>query len=186
MRKLNLGCGFDKRDGFVNADGFEQCQPDVLMDIEVHPWPFEDGSFDHILMKHVLEHVGATFDGFKAVMQDLYRVIAPDGIVEIHVPHYRHDSYWGDPTHVRAFNFTTFEMMSKAKNDRWIAQRTNATMLAYAMRVDFEIVEAQAVYDPYWLAKVKDGEMTRDELRRAGEEKWGVVRELKFKLKAIK
>ena len=29
MRKLNLGCGFDKREGFVNADSFEQCQPDV-------------------------------------------------------------------------------------------------------------------------------------------------------------
>jgi hypothetical protein len=33
MAKLNLGCGFDRRDGFVNADNFPECQPDVLMDI---------------------------------------------------------------------------------------------------------------------------------------------------------
>jgi hypothetical protein len=39
MAKLNLGCGFDRRDGFVNADNFPECQPDVLMDIEAAPWP---------------------------------------------------------------------------------------------------------------------------------------------------
>ena len=61
MRKLNLGCGFDKREGFVNADNFPECSPDVRFDIERTPWPLEDDGFDHILMKHVLEHVGLTF-----------------------------------------------------------------------------------------------------------------------------
>lgn len=186
MRKLNLGCGFDHREGFVNADGFEKCQPDVLMDMEVHPWPFEDNSFDYILMKHVLEHVGATFDGFKAVMQDLYRVTAPGGTIEIHVPHYRHETYWSDPTHVRAFTYMTFKMMSKAVNDAWIAGNSNMTMLAYALGVDFEIVAAQQHYDRFWLDKVRAGEMTMDELRRAAEERWGVVRELEVTLRAVK
>ena len=31
MIKLNLGCGFDKRDGFVNADNFAECAPDVRL-----------------------------------------------------------------------------------------------------------------------------------------------------------
>ena len=97
MRKLNLGCGFDHREGFVNADSFEACAPDVLMDMEVHPWPFEDNSFDYVLLKHVLEHVGATFDGFKAVMRDIYRITAPGGIVDIQVPHFRHDTLLGRP-----------------------------------------------------------------------------------------
>ena len=92
-------------------------------------------------MKHVLEHVGATFAGFTAVMRELYRVTAPGGMIEIHVPHYRHGSYWSDPTHVRAFTLTTFRMMSKAMNDKWIARRANYTMLAYAMNVDFEIMQ---------------------------------------------
>ena len=38
MRKLNLGCGFDKRDGFVNADNFAECEPDIHIDIEQTPW----------------------------------------------------------------------------------------------------------------------------------------------------
>ena len=185
-RQLNLGCGFDGRQGFVNADSFPECEPDVLMDIETHPWPFVDDAFDYILMKHVLEHVGADFAGFKAVMQDLYRVAAPGGIIEIHVPDYRHETYWSDPTHVRAFTYQTFEMMSAAKNRQWMAERANFTMLAFAMKVDFEIEQAERVYDPFWLAKVKAGEMTREQLRRAGEDQWGVVREMQIKIRAVK
>ena len=28
----------------------------------------------------------------------LYRVIAHDGVIEIHVPHFRHENWWSDPT----------------------------------------------------------------------------------------
>jgi hypothetical protein len=28
--KLNIGCGFNKHDGFVNVDQFPECEPDVL------------------------------------------------------------------------------------------------------------------------------------------------------------
>lgn len=97
MRKLNLGCGFDKREGFMNADNFVECAPDVHIDIEQTPWPLADNSFDYILMKHVLEHVGADFHTFSRVMRELYRVISPEGMIEIHVPHFRHDTWWSDP-----------------------------------------------------------------------------------------
>jgi predicted SAM-dependent methyltransferase len=184
--KLNLGCGFDKREGFINADNFPECEPDVFVDIQSTPWPFADNQFDFILMKHVLEHVGATVDGFAQVMRELYRVTAPDGIIEIHVPHFRHDSYWSDPTHVRAFTVLTFEMMSKARNDQWIAARANYTMLAYMLKVDFEVVEARQIYDAYWTKREQAGEFTREQLRRMAEEKWGVVRELQVTLRAVK
>ncbi len=111
MAKLNLGCGFDKRDGFVNADNFSECKPDIMLDIEKTPWALESNSYDYVLMKHVLEHVGADFNTFSKVMKELYRMTQPEGIIEIHVPHFRHDTFWSDPTHVRAFTPLTFEMM---------------------------------------------------------------------------
>jgi len=186
MAKLNLGCGFDKREGFVNADNFPECQPDVMVDIEATPWPFEDNQFDYILMKHVLEHVGATFDVFREIMRELYRVTAPNGIVEIQVPDYRNYTYWSDPTHVRAFTYTTFEMMSKKKNDDWITRRVNYSMLSYMLKVDFEIVTASQVYSYKWLEKVRRGEITREQLREAADEKWGVAKELHIQIRAIK
>jgi len=186
MRKLNLGCGFDKREGFVNADHFPECAPDIQLDIELTPWPIEDNGFDYILMKHVLEHVGADFPAFSRVMRELHRVIAPEGIIEIHVPHFRHDTWWSDPTHVRAFTPLTFQMMSRKQNDEWIAKKANYTMLAYVMQVDFEIVEALQVYDPLWWQKVQAGELTQPQLRAMADQQWGVVKELQVKLKAVK
>jgi SAM-dependent methyltransferase len=185
-RKLNLGCGFDKREGFVNADSFEACTPEVLFDIETTPWPLPHNGFDYVLMKHVLEHVGADFATFKRVMQELYRVTAAGGIIEIHVPHFRHDTWWSDPTHVRAFTPLTFQMMSKRQNDEWIARKANYTMLAYALEVDFEVAQASQTYDPNWWSRVERGELSREQLRALGDQQWGVVKELQIQLRAVK
>ena len=106
--RLNLGCGFDKREGWLNVDSFAECEPDILLDIEQTPWALPSDAFEHVLMKHVLEHVGAEFHAFSAIMRELYRVLRTGGLLEIHVPHVRHDTYWSDPTHVRAFAPLTF------------------------------------------------------------------------------
>jgi predicted SAM-dependent methyltransferase len=186
MKKLNLGCGFDKREGFVNADNFLECQPDIMCDLEAFPWPFEDNEFDYILMKHVLEHVGSQFSVFKKIMQELYRISSPDGIIEIQVPHFSHNTFWSDPTHVRGFTDLTFRMMSKKQNDVWIAKRANYSMLAYMMNVDFEVAEASHIYDQAWLNRENAGEITRAQLRQAAQTDWGVIKELHVKLKVVK
>ncbi len=186
MRKLNLGCGFDKRADSINADVFAKCAPDVLFDLEHTPWPFRDNTFDHILMKHVLEHVGAAFPDFCRIMRELYRVAASGGTIEIHVPHYRHDSWWADPSHVRGFTPMTFQMLSRRQNDAWIAARANFTMLAYVMDVDFELKDAHYVYDPHWWQRVQAGELTEAALRERAEREWGVFAELRVTLTAVK
>ena len=186
MKRLNLGCGFDKREGWVNADHFPECDPDLILDIRQTPWQIPDNEYDHVLMKHVLEHVGQTFEEFTQIMRELYRVLAPNGILEIHVPHFRHDTWWSDPTHVRAFTPLTFQMMSKRQNDEWIARKANYTMLGYLMKVDFEVTEALQVYDPAWWQRVEKGELTADQIRALAQTQWGVVKELQVKLRAVK
>ena len=184
--KLNLGCGFDKREGWLNVDNFPECAPDRMLDIESVPWNLPTDGFDHVLMKHVLEHVGADFAVFAGVMRELHRVTAPDGIVEIHVPHVRHDTFWSDPTHVRAFTPLTFRMMSKRQNREWIAARANYTMLALVMDVDFEVESVVQSYDRAWWQKVERGELSREALRAEADRSWNVVRELQVRLRAIK
>jgi len=181
--KLNLGCGFDKREGWLNVDNFAECAPDQMLDIESTPWDLPTSAFDHVLMKHVLEHVGAAF---AAVMRELYRVTAPGGVVEIHVPHVRHDTFWSDPTHVRAFTPLSFRMMSKRQNREWIAARANYTMLAMVMDVDFEVDQVVQVYDRRWLEKVERGLMSRDQLREEADRSWNVARELQVRLRCVK
>ena len=57
--RFNLGCGFNKRDGFINVDRFADCAPDEIVDLEKIPWPWPDDSAEEIQMIHVLEHLGA-------------------------------------------------------------------------------------------------------------------------------
>ena len=186
MKKLNLGCGFDYRNGYVNADNFEECKPDVLMNIEDTPWNFSDNEFDYVLLKHVLEHVGQSYFKFKSIMQELYRATKNNGTIEIHIPYFKHDTYWSDPTHVRAFTLLTFQMMSKAQNDDWIKKKANYSMIAYDMGVNFEVSHAAQVYDDYWIQKELNGEVTREKLREIAAVQWNVVRELQVQLKVIK
>jgi predicted SAM-dependent methyltransferase len=186
MKRLNLGCGFDKREGWVNADNFEACSPDLFVDIRSTPWPIGDNEYGYILMKHVLEHVGQTFEEYSRIIQELYRISAPNGTIEIHVPHYRHDTWWSDPTHVRAFNLLTFKMMSKRQNDEWIANKANYTMLAHVMGVDLEVAEAVQVYDQAWWQQVEQGKISKEQLRAMAETQWGVVKELQVKLRVVK
>ena len=184
--KLNLGCGFDKREGWLNVDNFATCEPDRLLDIEATPWDLPTNGFDHILMKHVLEHVGADFATFAAVMRELYRILTPNGLLEIHVPHVRHDSFWADPTHVRAFTPLTFQMMSKRLNREWMARKANVTMLAMLIDVDFEVERAGQHYDPVWDRRITSGELTHEQVRDEAERTWNVAQELNIFLRAVK
>ena len=55
-RRLNFGCGYDKREGYLNVDSDPACEPDVLLvdnDLSVLP----RHGFDEILAHDVLEHI---------------------------------------------------------------------------------------------------------------------------------
>ena len=59
-------------------------------------------------------------------------------------------------------------------------------MIAYDMKVNFEIIEALQFYDEDWLAKEEAGEITREELQTISQEQWNVIKEIKVVVKAIK
>ena len=48
MTKINLGCGHDYKDGWVNVDFYDDSKCDVVHDLEEFPWPWEDLSLIHI------------------------------------------------------------------------------------------------------------------------------------------
>ena len=96
--KLNLGCGYNKLDGFTNVDSQESCEPDILVDLEELPWPFESDSADEIVLCHVLEHLGETSAIYLKIIQELYRVSQHSARISITVPHPRPDDFTNHPS----------------------------------------------------------------------------------------
>lgn len=54
--RLNFGCGYDRREGFVNVDRDPACKPEVLID-EVSVAFFPTSFYETIVAKDVLEHI---------------------------------------------------------------------------------------------------------------------------------
>ena len=55
LLKLDLGCGFTRREGYKRVDISAQYDPDYVADIR--SLPFEQGSIKEIRASHVLEHI---------------------------------------------------------------------------------------------------------------------------------
>jgi len=184
--KLNIGCGFNKLDGYVNVDQFPECEPDVLWNLEETPWPFEESTVDELVAHHVLEHLGQDTKVFFAIMKELYRLMSHGGHMKITVPHPYHPTFISDPTHVRPFTRNTFEMMNRHKNLDWAKRNVNVTMLALMLDINFVMVKAIQRFDDAWRKKMETGELTLEQVRDAAGTRLGVVKELEITLCADK
>lgn len=184
--RLNLGCGFNKRDGFHNVDKFEDCSPDEVVDLEQFPWPWPNDSVDEIFLTHVLEHLGATSDVYFNVIREMYRVCRDGAKVTITVPHPRHDSFINDPTHVRIVTFDGLAMFSRRQCEIWIRDRASNSPIALMIGVDFDIESTRLVLEPIWRSKLDLKQITETELLLAIRERNNVVQELTAVLRAVK
>ena len=107
LRVLNVGCGKKKREfpeagdatEIVGIDISPQSEAEIIHDLDATPWPIESDRFDLIIMQDVLEHL----ERVPAVLNEVWRVAAPNGRVRIRTPHYSSYYAYNDPTHKRFF-----------------------------------------------------------------------------------
>ncbi|MGQ0737263.1 MAG: class I SAM-dependent methyltransferase [Acidobacteriota bacterium] len=81
--RLHLGCGLRATPGWLNIDAVEQPGLDVRWDLR-DPLPCEAGVAALIYTEHVLEHL--EYEDARALLRELYRLLAPDGRVRLGVP----------------------------------------------------------------------------------------------------
>lgn len=81
--KLNLGCGYDQRRGFINIDVDPQVKPDLVHDL-TRPLPFGDSTVTKIMLQDVLEHL--TVEAAKQLLAECSRVLVNEGTMEVRVP----------------------------------------------------------------------------------------------------
>ena len=104
MKKLDLGCGKKKRDGFVGVDWSDRHNADVIHDLNNFPYPFDDSSIDLIYMDNVLEHLEKPVK----VIEEIHRILKPAAEVIIIVPYFRSMWAFADPTHITFYTVNSF------------------------------------------------------------------------------
>ena len=182
--KLNLGCGQNHIDGFLNVD--KDGDPEVKVDLEVFPWPWKDGSVDEIVMYHSLEHMGADAKTFAGIMKELYRGCSHWAVIHIAVPHPRHDHFLDDPTHVRVITPQLMCCFSKKLCLQAKAEGAPNSPLALYHDIDFFLEAATYTLDPVYDAKLKQGVINEQELAAAMREHNTVIAEWRMDLRVIK
>ncbi len=105
---LNLGCGTDIREGWINADIAPLEGVDFIIDIENENLPLDDEVIDFVLLSHLLEHIS----NLKHVINEVFRVVKKGGRIYIIVPAFSSNGAFQDPTHVRFFTEETFQYIS--------------------------------------------------------------------------
>lgn len=107
--KLNLGCGRDYREGYVNADISQDVGADAVFDMR-NGIPFADNYFEESVVNNSLTQIleGETF---VRVMNELHRVTTGD--IYIRVPNAKDICAYQDPLDCRRFTTESFTYMQE-------------------------------------------------------------------------
>ncbi len=147
IKLLDIACGVRKPDGATGIDHAPESDADIFHDLFDFPWPIADGQVLEARCFHFAEHIphwrpGWTKDGWFMFWEEVHRILAPEGTVEIQHPYARHDRAFYDPTHTRYIHEYTWYYLNKDFRDR-------EQLGHYETDVDFDIVvvEGQGVPD---------------------------------------
>ena len=127
LQRLNVGCGTDIREGWVNIDVADY-GGNMRVDLNKFPWPFPDHHFDEVYASHVLEHL----QNFNSVVTEIWRVSKPGAEFVVRVPFFLSTKYYSEPDHRVPFGIRSFDNYEDVRHrhlrfyEKWkLGHRTN-------------------------------------------------------------
>lgn len=86
VRKLQLGSGTNRYDGWFNTDLYPR-GGNAYLDV-TSPLPFKDNTFDYIYSEHMIEHI--SFQDAEQLLRESYRILRRGGKLRIATPDLSH------------------------------------------------------------------------------------------------
>jgi SAM-dependent methyltransferase len=112
---VDLACGQHKKDGYLGVDIADIPGVDLVHDLRLVPWPFEDDSVDHVHCSHFIEHL----DGEEQItfMNELWRILKPGAKAFVVAPYGWSVRSFQDPTHKRPIFAECFLYYNKRQRE---------------------------------------------------------------------
>ncbi|UOF00997.1 class I SAM-dependent methyltransferase [Bdellovibrio reynosensis] len=164
--KLNLGCGFQKKEGFVNVDISAGCNADVVLDCATEKWPWADSSVDEVHFDFSLEQMGESKKDLQCILQELYRVCKNDAVIKIVFIHPRHDQFELNPLCSHRLSPEFFNLLSVSNNLSMIANGSFDTSLGLAWGVNFNMARHKYLVTSQLGQEMEAGRISEDQIRQ--------------------
>jgi len=132
MRQVQLGCGNEYKNGWINIDKNMGIKADIYRNIE-KGLPFDDDSVDEIYTRHLIEHIAD--DVF--LFNEIWRVCKDGAKVIIDVPDadsrgaydWDHKSFW---------NYRKFHYLNKDNRASYTGLNCNFKIVSYSVHKEGE------------------------------------------------
>ena len=184
--KLNLGCGKNYTDDWVNVDFYDDSRCDVVHDLEVFPWPWEDNSVSEIKIIPTLEHLGGNWKIYIKILQEMYRICEDDAEIMVAVPSPWHWNFTSDPSHVRPVTPDGLNLFSKEHCQKCIDEGMSETPFAMIYNVDLRPHDVVWKFDLPWQDKLDKGEVQQSQMEELHFMYRNVVTEFQILLAVVK
>lgn len=101
---LDIGCGANKKiSAHIGIDMLDLEGVDIVGEVLEVTKRIDDNAIDKIFTSHFLEHI----EELEEYLNEFSRILKPDGVLEIIVPHFSNPYFYSDPTHKRYFGLYT-------------------------------------------------------------------------------
>jgi len=112
--KLNIGCGRLPQDGYKNIDISKEAAADEFYDV-CEGIKEKDNSVEEVFSGCMLEQIESNKD-FVFVMNEIWRVLKPNGMFAGYVPTPHQNVIYQDPMDKRFFRMETFDYFDSDKH----------------------------------------------------------------------
>lgn len=104
--RLDIGCGEAKQPNWIGMDVRDLPTVDIVHSVTDIPFPIPDNVCFTVLMSHLWEHIEPKYR--IQVIDEIWRIMMPDGQLLISSPYYQSFGACQDPTHYTCPNEATF------------------------------------------------------------------------------
>lgn len=138
---LELGCGPRKRHAdAIGIDRLDYPGVDLVGDVFGILRSLPAACVQSVHAYHFFEHVA----DMPALLEEIARVLKPDGWLDVEVPHFANPYFYSDPTHSKFFGLYTFSYLAR---DGLFHRRVPQ----YGRTLHFELVDVRLDFDSPFL-----------------------------------